>query len=100
MSKENSDYKLEFERLQKVISVLDIDYNNAENNLKDKIIKLDNLQLEHNNTQSQNFELSLKTKKLTEENKSLSSIVDQYETDRKSILEKTQKVYTNIILEF
>ena len=41
-----------------------------------------------NNIQSQNFEISLKNKKLTEENKSLSTIVDQYELDRKNIVEK------------
>ena len=50
--------------------------------------KIENLQVEMNNIQSQNFEISLKNKKLTEENKSLSTIVDQYELDRKNIVEK------------
>ena len=88
LQKENGDFKLEFERLQKVISVLEIDYNNAENTVKEKANKIENLQVEMNNIQSQNFEISLKNKKLTEENKSLSTIVDQYELDRKNIVEK------------
>lgn len=41
-----------------------------------------------NNIQSQNFELSLKNKKLVEENKSLTTIVEQYETERRNIIEK------------
>ena len=100
IQKENSDYKLEFERLQKVISVLEIDYNNTESVLKDKAGKVDGLQLELSNLQSQNFELTLKNKKLVEENKSLGTIVEQYETDRKNMLDKynslsddTQKVF-------
>ena len=68
--------------------MLEIDYNNAENTVKEKANKIENLQVEMNNIQSQNFEISLKNKKLTEENKSLSTIVDQYELDRKNIVEK------------
>jgi|LauGreDrversion4_2_1035121.scaffolds.fasta_scaffold1285661_1 hypothetical protein len=61
--------------------------------------KTESLQIDINNFQSQNFELSLKNKKLIEENKSLTTIVDQYELDRKNLVEKynsmndeTQKV--------
>jgi hypothetical protein len=64
--------------------------------------KTESLQIEINNFQSQNFELSLKNKKLIEENKSLTTIVDQYELDRKNLVEKynamndeAQKVMNN-----
>lgn len=93
LQKETGDYKSEFDRLQKVISVLEIDYNNAENIFKEKTSKSESLQVEMNNIKSQNFEISLKNKKLTEENKSLSSIIDQYELDRKNIVEKYNSLH-------
>jgi len=76
------------ERLQKVISVIEIDLNSTETKLKEKQSKIENLQHEMANSQTSHFEATLKLKKLQEENKNLNSVVEHYEKERKDFMEK------------
>jgi len=85
---EYEDNKLEMDRLQKVISVLEIDLNVNEGKLKEKQNKIDNIQQENTNLQTQYFELNLKYKKFLDENKNMESLIEQFEKERKEILEK------------
>jgi len=93
------------ERLQKVISVIEIDLNSTESKLKEKQTKLENLQHEMGNIQTSHFEAALKIKKYSEENKNLNSVVEHYEKERKDFMEKynsyndeLQKVSNQIFL--
>ena len=76
------------DRLQKVISVLEIDLNNNESKLKEKQTKIDSYQVELSSLQTQIFETNLKHKKIIEENKSLSLLLDHNEKERKSLYDK------------
>ena len=76
------------DRLQKVISVLEIDLNSNEHKLKEKQTKIEGYQGEMSNLQTQIFETNLKQKKIFEENKSLNLLLDHNEKDRKSLYEK------------
>ena len=76
------------DRLQKVISVLEIDLNSTENKFKEKQNKMEHLQLELSSIQTNHFEATLKVKKLSEENKSLNSLVEHYEKERKDFMAK------------
>lgn len=69
--------------------MLEIDYNNAENSLKEKANKSENLLVEMNKIKNQNFEINLKNKKLIEENKSL----EQCELDMKSKVDKYHHIH-------
>jgi hypothetical protein len=85
---ENEENKLELDRFQKVISVLEIDLNSSESKLKDKQTRIEGLQHEMTNLQTSLFEANLKYKKFMDENKSLQSIIDHYEKERKDMLDK------------
>ena len=76
------------DRLQKVISVLEIELHTSEEKMKEKSKKIEELQTELSNVQAQYVEYSLKFKQLNEENTSLKDIVDRYEKERKDILAK------------
>jgi len=87
----NIDYeenKLEMDRLQKVISVLEIDLNVNEGKLNEKQSKIDSLQQEITNIQTQYFEINLKYKKYMEENKNLEALIEHFEKERKEIFDK------------
>ena len=88
INQEYEENKLEMDRLQKVISVLEIDLNVNEGKLKDKHLKIDSLQHELTNIQTQYFEINLKFKKFQDENKNLESLIEHYEKERKEILDK------------
>ena len=88
VSQEYEENKLEMERLQKVISVLEIDLNSLETRMKEKQSKLDTVQQELTSLQTQYFDISLKYKKFSEENKSLNSLIEHYEKERRDMLEK------------
>lgn len=85
---ENDENKLEMDRLQKVISVLEIDLNVNEGKIKEKQGKIDSLQQENTNLQTQYFEINLKSKKFMDENKNLESLVEHYEKERRELLDK------------
>ena len=78
----------EIDRLQKVISVMEIDLNENDRILKDKIKENEELKSNFSNMQSELLDISLKNKKMTEENKSLHSLLEQYELENKTILSK------------
>ena len=78
-----------------MISVLEMECHNIEEKLKDRETKNENLHEEITIMKNQNFDGNLHIKKLIEENRSLLMIVDKYEHDRKSILEK----YNNLTNE-
>jgi predicted nucleic acid-binding Zn-ribbon protein len=88
ISTDYEENKLEMDRLQKVISVLEIDLNSSESKLKDKQTRIESLQYESTNLQTNLFETNLKFKKIQDENKSLQSLIDHYEKERKDMLEK------------
>jgi hypothetical protein len=88
INSENEENKLEMDRLQKVISVLEIDLNVNEGKLKEKQAKIDALTQENTNIQTHYFEINLRYKKFMDENKNLESLVEHYEKERKEILEK------------
>jgi len=88
MHLENEENKLEMDRLQKVISVLEIDLNVNEGKLKEKQAKIDTLQQDNTNIQTHYFEINLKYKKFIDENKNLESLIEHYEKERKEILDK------------
>ena len=78
----------EINRLQKVISVMEIDLNENDRILKDKIKENEELKLNYSNIQSELLDMNIKNKKMTEENKSLHSLLEQYEFDNKDKLNK------------
>ena len=78
----------EIERLQKVISVMEIDLNENDRVLKDKIKENEELKSNFSNVQNELLDLSIKNKKMTEENKSLHSLLEQYELENKTIISK------------
>jgi len=88
INNENEENKLEMDRLQKVISVLEIDLNVNEGKLKEKQAKIDALTQENTNIQTHYFEINLKYKKFMDENKNLESLVEHFEKERKEILDK------------
>ncbi len=85
---DNEETKNEMDRLQKIISVLEIDLNTSENKLKEKTQEFEDLKIKFSDLQTQYFDASLKYKKYLEENKSLQSIIEHYEKERKEMLEK------------
>ena len=85
---ENEENKLEMDRLQKVISVLEIDLNVNEGKLKEKQEKIDQLQQENTNLQTHYFEMNLKYKKFLDENKNQENLIEHYENERKELLGK------------
>lgn len=88
ISTDYEENKLEMDRLQKVISVLEIDLNSSESKIKDKQTRIESLQYELTNLQTNLFETNLKFKKIQDENKSLQSLIDHYEKERKDMLDK------------
>lgn len=88
LQKKQEENENEIDRLQKVISVLEIDLNASENKIKEKNKKIEDLQHEYSNLQSQFFDASLKYKKFLEENTSLKGLVEHYEKERKEFLDK------------
>lgn len=88
VSRENEELKLEMDRLQKVISVLEIDLNSSETKFIEMQKKIESLNQENNTNQGLLFEACLKNRKLIEENKSLSLLHENSEKERKNLLEK------------
>jgi chromosome segregation ATPase len=88
VSTDNDENRLEVERLNKVISVLEIDLNLCDNKFKEKQSKLEAFQQELTVIQTQHFELNLKHKKLIEDNRTLQTQLDIYEKDRKELFDK------------
>ena len=88
LSKELENNNNEIDRLQKVISVMEIDLNENDKLLKDKIRENEELKIRFSNIQTELFDISLKNKNITEENKSLQEIIDHYETERKEMVNK------------
>ena len=76
----------EIDRLQKVISVMEIDLNENDRILKDKIKENEELKSNFSNIQNELLDMSIKNKKMSEENKSLHSLLDQYELEKKDII--------------
>lgn len=68
--------------------MLEIDHNDALNLVNDKSKKLETLQNEYTNMQTQNFALSLKVKSLSDEKESMTNIIEQFTSERKTMLEK------------
>jgi len=93
------------ERLQKVISVIEIDFNSTENKLKDKEKEIEELQQENATLKTNLFEAGVKENKLISEIKNLTAVVEHYENERADFMEKynvysddLQKVsFSNII---
>ena len=83
---------MEVERLKKVISVLEIDCLHTEEKLKEKQTKNEGLHEELNNSKNQLFDFNLQNKKLTEENKSLNTIIVKYENERKNLIDNYNKL--------
>jgi hypothetical protein len=92
LKSDNEETKNEMDRLQKIISVLEIDLNTSENKLKEKTQEYEDLKIKFSDLQTQYFDASLKYKKYLEENKSLQGIVDHYEKERKEMLEKYSSI--------
>ena len=88
ISEENEENKLDLDRLQKIISVLEIDLNSSEATIKEKQGRIETLQAEQSNLQTQFFELNLKYKKFAEELKAYQTQNQIYEKEKKEILEK------------
>lgn len=87
IDKENDSFKMENERLKKVISVLEIDNHHTDQKLKDKQVKNESLHEEITVMKNHVFEGNLQNKKLLEENKGLALLIEKYENERKRILE-------------
>ena len=83
---------MEVDRLKKVISVLEIDCLHTEEKLKEKQTKNEGLHEELNNSKNQLFDFNLQNKKLTEENKSLNTIIVKYENERKNLIDSYNKL--------
>ena len=87
---------------------MEIDYNNADNSLKEKAIKNENMTQEMNKIQGKYIELNLKYQKLKDENNNLLKIIEKNEIETQRNLEKhnsllleAQKVFNrNIIQSF
>ena len=63
--------------------------------LKDKIKENEELKISYSNIQTELFDMSLKNKKIIEENKSLQEIIEHYETERKDMVNKFQNYSFN-----
>ena len=86
LNKELENNNNEINRLQKVISVMEIDLNENDKILKEKIRENEELKMNFSNIQTELFDVTLRNKKISEENKSLHEIVDHYETERNNIV--------------
>ena len=62
--------------------------NGADHNIREKQYKIENFHHDLSSSQVREFENTLKLKKLTEENKSLINVVDNYENERKELINK------------
>jgi predicted RNase H-like nuclease (RuvC/YqgF family) len=82
--------------LKKVISVLEIDCMQTEEKLKEKQVKNETLHEELTSSKNQLFDFNLQIKKLTEENRSLNSIIEKYENERKTLLEKYSSIAEDV----
>ena len=82
------DAKTEIQRLNKVISVIEIDLASSEQLVKEKADKIDTMTKEMTSLQSQIFDFNLKLKKYVDENNSKQKLIDHYEKERKDILTK------------
>ena len=84
---------------------MEIDYNNADNSLKEKAIKNENMTQEMNKIQGKYIELNLKYQKLKDENNNLLKIIEKNEIETQRNLEKhnsllleAQKVFNRNII--
>lgn len=87
--------------------MLEIDCHHTEEKLKEKQSKNENLHEEITAVKNQVFDFNLQNKKLLEENRSMALIVEKYENERKTILDKynslteeMEKVYNLLKIEF
>jgi chromosome segregation ATPase len=85
---ESDDNRVEMERLNKIISVLEIDLNLEASRLKEKQSKLEACQQEYNLLQTKHFELSLNFKKIQEDNRTIQAQLDIYDKERRELLDK------------
>ena len=67
---------------------MEIDYNNADNSLKEKAIKNENMTQEMNKIQGKYIELNLKYQKLKDENNNLLKIIEKNEIETHRNFEK------------
>ena len=72
---------------------MEIDLNENDRMLKDKIKENEELKSNFSNIQSELLDISTKNKKISEENKSLHSLLDQYELEHKDIINKNNRNY-------
>ena len=83
----------EINRLQKVISVMEIDLNENDRILKDKIKENEELKSNFSNMKSELLDMSIKNQKMSEENRSLHSLINQYELENKEMLNRITNKY-------
>ena len=82
--------------MKKVISVLEIDCMQTDEKLKEKQVKNETLHEELTCSKNQLFDFNLQIKKLSEENRSLNSIIEKYENERKTLLEKYSSIAEDV----
>jgi len=76
------------ERLQKVISVMEMDIDINEAKLIDKNSEMEELRIEKNNLETALLEANIREKKYLIENKNLNAVVEHYENERTAFMEK------------
>ena len=78
----------EIERLNKVINVIEIDLNSAEEAQREKNIKIEELIKEVSELKNKLTNIEIKNKKLVEENNNKQNLIKKYENEQKEIINK------------
>jgi chromosome segregation ATPase len=78
----------EIERLNKVINVIEIDLNSAEEAKKEKDNKIEQLIKEINELKNELLNSDKKNKKLLEENNNKENIINKYENEKNELINK------------
>lgn len=78
---DNKEYKIEIERLQKMIHEIEKEYQNISN-------QYESLQNNYNDIKEQLFDSTIKAKQIADDNNILKGMLDQYENDMKATNEK------------
>ena len=76
------------ERLQKVISVIEMEYNASEKKIKEKYWEIESIQTEYSKLQSAFFESNLREKNQVVETQNLKKLIEHYEGERNDLMVK------------
>ena len=86
----------EIERLNKVINVIEIDLNSAEELHREKDEKIEKMMKELNGLKNELLNANSKNQKLLEENKSKENIINKYKNEHKDIIDKYNSLNESI----